>query len=114
MKVLVGITAALLMVYLCGCGRNEPLPIGSSVRFSKSAPCAPTEYGLEEVRKAEQRGEQEFYRAMDRIQAVELKAGEVGSVISATVDNVRVRLPAGSVNRLTDNTCWISLEAIAR
>lgn len=101
-----------LLALLWACGAKEPLPIGAAIRFSKSAPCGPSEHALEELRQAARRGEREFYSALDRLQAVELKPGDSATVISATPDTVRVRLPDGSVNRLRDNTCWTSREAV--
>jgi len=103
--------ALLLLFFAC---TKEPVPIGTSVKFSQTAPCAPAEIGLEQVLKAEKAGESEFYKAMDRAQAIQVKAGDTATVITAIQGKVRVRLPEGSVNRLLDNTCWISREAIAK
>jgi hypothetical protein len=103
--------ALLLLFFAC---TSEPLPIGTPVKFSQTAPCAPVEAGLDQVRKAEKIGESEFYKAMDRAQAIQVKAGDSATVITSMRDKVRIRLPEGSVNRLPDNTCWISRSAIAK
>jgi hypothetical protein len=103
--------AFLLLFFAC---TNEPLPIGAAVKFAQTAPCAPAEIGLDQVRTAEKRGESELYKAMDRAQAIQVKAGDTATVITAIPGKVRVRLPDGSVNRLPDNTCWISRDAIAK
>jgi hypothetical protein len=71
--------ALLLLFFAC---TNEPLPIGAAVRFFQSAPCAPSEIGLDQVRKAEKNGESEFYKAMDRAQAIQVKAGDSATVIT--------------------------------
>jgi len=109
--VCVAAVALVLLLYACS---NDPLPIGTSVQFSKSAACAPTEIGLDEVLKAQRNGDLEFYKAMDRVQAIEVNAGDSASVISNDREKVRVRLPEGSVSRLRDKTCWILREAIAK
>jgi hypothetical protein len=101
----------LLLFFACA---NEPLPIGTSVKFSRTAPCAPAETGLDQVSRAEKIGESEFYRAMDRAQAIQVKPGDTATVITSMPGKVRVRLAEGSVNRLPDNTCWISREAITK
>jgi hypothetical protein len=104
--------ALLLLLYACA---KDPLPIGTVVHLAKSAPCAPTEAGLEQVLTAETRGsELELYRTMDRVNAIEVKAGDSGTVISDNRDKVRVRLPEGSINRLHDHTCWVKREAIVK
>ena len=73
----------------------------------------PAEIGLDQIRTAERNGESEFYKAMDRAQAIQVKAADTATVITAIPGKVRVRLTDGSVNRLPDNTCWISRGAIA-
>ena len=103
--------ALFLFLYACA---NEALPIGTEVSFSKFAPCAPTAGGLNQVLAAEKQGEGAFYKAMDQFQAISVKAGDQATVITAERDKVRVRLPAGNVNRLRDNTCWVARDAVAR
>ena len=87
--------ALFLLLYAC---TNEALPIGTSVTFSKFAPCAPSAGGLDQVLQAEKSGEGAFYNAMDRFQAITVKAGDQATVITA----------------LRDNTCWVARDAIAR
>lgn len=85
------------------------------VHVSKAAPCAPTEAGLEQALKAEKTGsERELYRTMDQANAIEMKVGDGGTVISDNGDKVRIRLPVGSINRLHDNTCWVVRGAIEK
>ena len=103
--------ALFLLLYACA---NEALPIGTSVSFSKFAPCAPGASGLDQVLQAEKTGEGAFYKAMDQFQAITVKAGDQATVITALRDKVRVRLPEGTVNRLRDNTCWVARDAIAK
>jgi hypothetical protein len=99
------------LLYAC---TNEALPIGTSVSFSKFAPCTPDAGGLDQVLQAEKLGEGAFYKAMDQFQAITVKAGDQATVITALRDKVRVRLPEGNVNRLRDNTCWVARDAIAK
>ena len=113
LRIDVGVMALALLLLFFAC-KNEPLPIGSPVKFAQTAPCTPAEVQLDQVLKAERAGESEFYKAMDRAQAIQVKAGDSATVITSIPGKVRVRLPEGSVNRLPDNTCWISREAIAK
>ena len=103
--------ALFLLLYACA---NEALPIGTSVSFSKFAPCAPTSNGLGQVLQAEKSSEGSFYKALAQKQAITIKAGDQATVITALRDKVRVRLPDGNVNRLRDNTCWAARDAIAK
>jgi hypothetical protein len=103
--------ALFMLLYAC---TNEALPIGTSVSFSKFAPCVPSTTGLDQVLQAEKSGEGSFYKALDQQQAITVKAGDQATVITALRDKVRVRLPDGNVNRLRDNTCWVARDAIAK
>jgi hypothetical protein len=100
-----------LLLYACA---NEALPIGTNVGFSKFAPCAPSSAGLDQLLQAEKSGEGAFYKALDALQAITVKAGDQATVITALRDKVRVRLPQGNVNRLRDNTCWVARDVIAK
>src|SRR5947199_187765 len=104
------IAAPLLLLYAC---TNQALPIGTAVRVSQFAPCAPTEGGLNQILGAQRSGEMAFYKALDQYQAITLNAGDAATVITALPDKVRLRLPDGAVNRLRDNTCWIARTALA-
>src|SRR5690242_7652600 len=107
-------TGTLILFSLLYACTNEALPIGTSVSFSKFAPCAPDANGIDQVLQAEKTGEGAFYKALDRFQAITVKAGDQATVITALRDKVRVRLPEGSVNRLRDNTCWVARDAISK
>jgi hypothetical protein len=107
-------TASLALFFLLYACTNEALPIGTSVNFSKFAPCAPSASGLDQLLAAEKTGEGAFYKTLDQQQAITIKAGDQATVITALRDKVRVRLPEGNVNRLRDNTCWVERDAIAK
>src|SRR5215510_3952331 len=107
-------TASFALFFLLYACTNEALPIGTSVSFSKFAGCAPSSGGLDQVLAAEKTGEGAFYKALDQQQAITVKAGDEATVVTSLRDKVRVRLPAGNVNRLRDNTCWVARDAIAK